>query len=90
MDKWLNELDRGAKNLSHKELLSDRGFLVYVTRAHPAMIPYVMGFHLTAEMWRGDRDEEGWKLPVTERARLAKGTGGAVDVDDEDKAALEW
>jgi len=27
---------------------SDRGFLVYI--------------HLTAEMWRGDRDEEGWKI----------------------------
>ena len=89
VDKWLDQLDRGAKNLSHKELLSDRGFLVYVTRAYPAMIPYVKGFHLTAEMWRGNRDEEGWKLPVTERARLDRGTGGTVDVDDEDNAALE-
>jgi len=23
---------------------------------------YLKGFHLSLEMWRGDRDEEGWKL----------------------------
>lgn len=27
------------------------------------MIPYVKGFHLTAEMWQGNCDAEGWKLP---------------------------
>ena len=48
--------------LSHKELLTDRGFLVYVTRTYSAMIPYLKGFHLTIEMWRGGRVLEGWKL----------------------------
>ena len=38
------------EKLSHKELLSDRGFLVYFTRMYPAMIPYLKGFHLTIEM----------------------------------------
>jgi hypothetical protein len=28
---------------------------VYMTRAYPSMIPYVKGFHLTIEMWRGNR-----------------------------------
>ena len=64
--KWWGRLrDRRAKKniqLDHKELLSDRGFLVYVTRTYPAMIPYLKGFHLTIEMWRGGRDSEGWKL----------------------------
>ena len=45
--------------LSHKELQSDRGFLVYVTRTYPAMVPYLKGFHLTIKMWRGGRDAEG-------------------------------
>ena len=27
------------------------------------MIPYLKGFHLAADMWRGGRDKEGWKLP---------------------------
>ena len=26
------------------------------------MMPYLKGFHLTIEMWRGGRDAEGWKL----------------------------
>jgi hypothetical protein len=47
--------------LDHKELLSDRGFLVYVTRTYPAMVPYLKGFHLTIEMWRGSRDADGWR-----------------------------
>jgi hypothetical protein len=64
-------LDSGATNLDHKELLSDRGFLVYVTRAYPPVIPYVKGFHLTAEMWRDDRDADGWKLPDKMRGEKA-------------------
>jgi hypothetical protein len=59
ISKWLQVLDSGATDLDHKELLSDRGFLVYVTRDYPPMIPYVKGFHLTAEMWRGNRDADG-------------------------------
>jgi hypothetical protein len=66
LKKWSDRLikRRGKKDikLSHKELLSDRGFLVYVTRTYPAMVPYLKGFHLTIEMWRGGRDSEGWKL----------------------------
>ncbi len=27
------------------------------------MIPYLKGFHLTAELWHGGQDIEGWKLP---------------------------
>jgi hypothetical protein len=45
--------------LSHKEFVSDCGFLVYVTSKYPAMIPYLNGFHLTIKMWRGGRDAEG-------------------------------
>ena len=62
VQKYLDLLGSGADHLVHKDLLSDRGFLVYVTRAYPAMVPYLKGFHLTIEMWRGNRDAEGWKL----------------------------
>jgi hypothetical protein len=82
VDKWLTELELGSVELSHKELLSDRCFLVYVTRAYPVMIPYVKGFHLTAEMWRGNRDEDGWKLPPV---RMAE-SGIIGDLDDKDDA----
>ena len=63
--KWSGRLEAGNTLLSHSELLSDRGFLVYVTRTYPPMMPYLKGFHLTIEMWRGGRDSEGWKLAVT-------------------------
>jgi hypothetical protein len=52
--KWSDKLDSREKMLDHKELLSDRGILVYVMRAYPPLIPYLKGFHLTAEMWRGN------------------------------------
>ena len=47
--KWLELLELGEEKLNHKELLSDRGFLVYVTAAYPPMVPYLKGIHLTLE-----------------------------------------
>ena len=51
LEKWKAALKSSNLRLSHKELLADRGFLVYVTRTYPAMVPYLKGFHLTIEMW---------------------------------------
>ncbi len=63
LKKWWDQLtpSNGGEplRLPHKELLADRGFLFYVTRTYPAMVPYLKGFHLTIEMWRGGRDAEG-------------------------------
>lgn len=61
--KWLARLEAGEKRVDHGELASDRGFLVYLTQAYPALTPYLKGIHLTLETWRGGRDHEGWKLP---------------------------
>ena len=58
---WLTELNTGRNNLDFKRLQSDRGFLVYVTQTYPGMKPYLKGFHLSLESWRGGRDQEGWK-----------------------------
>ncbi len=60
---WLNLLESGETVLDHKRLQSDRGFMVYVTQPYPALKPYLKGFHLLLETWRGGRDAEGWKLP---------------------------
>ena len=60
--KWSARLLETAPRLSHKELLSDQGFLVYVTRSYPTMVAYLKGFHLTMEMRCGGRDTDGWKL----------------------------
>ena len=60
---WRHLLEKGDTNLDFKRLHSNRGFLVYVTQAYPGMKPYLKGFHLSLETWRGGWDSEGWKLP---------------------------
>ncbi len=85
LEKWLTQVtSRQSPKLNHKELLSDRGFLVYVTRTYPAMIPYMKGFHLTIEMWRGGRDAEGWKL----KGDSSVGDEEATSAGDNDMASL--
>jgi hypothetical protein len=56
----VEELSRTSE-LNHKELEKKRGFLIYVTRTYPAMVPYLKGIHQTLETWRPNRDEAGWK-----------------------------
>ncbi len=51
LEKWEAALVVIDPELAHKELLADRGFLVYVMRTYPALVPYLKGFHLTIEMW---------------------------------------
>jgi hypothetical protein len=53
-------LELPVPEFNHKSLLSDRGFLIYVARTYPTMVPYLKGLHLTIEHWRDDRDCEGW------------------------------
>jgi hypothetical protein len=63
-------LEDDGPSFSHKTLLSNRGFLIYVARTYPAMIPYLKGLHLTIEHWRDDRDPEGWPdLPAIQQKR---------------------
>ena len=58
---WLDVVSGGQKELDFKQLRSDRGFMVYVTQAYPGMKPYLKGFHLSLETWRGNRSADGWK-----------------------------
>jgi hypothetical protein len=70
LEKWKAALQERKPLLSHKELLADQGFLVYVTRGYPAMVPYLKGFHLTIEMWQGGCNAEGWKLKESDNASV--------------------
>ncbi len=83
LKKWWDQLapSNGGEpvRLPHKELLADRGFLVYVMRTYPAMVPDLKGFHLTIEAWRGGRDAGGWKLPAIDEDSLE-------ELEDEDAA----
>ncbi len=62
-EHWQKLLDQGEMNLDFKQLRSDRGFMVYVTQAYPGMKPYLKGFYLILETWRGGRNSKCWKLP---------------------------
>jgi hypothetical protein len=59
---WLDLLLQGKTELDFKKLRLDRRFMVYVTQAYPSLKPYLKGFHLSLETWRGDRDHEGWRV----------------------------
>ena len=84
IQKWTERILEGKEKLDHKELLSDRGFLVYVTRAYPGMVPYLKGFHLTIEMWRGNRDADGWKLPSRQLQSAVMVDNYLGPIDDEE------
>lgn len=76
----LDELkNSGNGKLNRKELERKRGFLIYVTRTYPSMVPYLKGMHLTIDGWRRHRDEEGWKLTKKEIRELGKTAGESVE-----------
>ena len=54
------------KGINHKELERSRDFLVYVSRTYPIMVPYLKGIHQTLDSWWSNRDEDGWKLTLSE------------------------
>ena len=45
-----------------KALESWRGYLIYVSRTYPAMVPYLKGIHQTLDSWRPHRGRDGWKM----------------------------
>jgi hypothetical protein len=65
-EHWQKLLDQEKTSLDFKQLRSDHGFMVYMTQAYPGMKPYLKGFHLTLETWRGGRNSKGCKLPRNE------------------------
>jgi hypothetical protein len=86
LEKWWAALLAPTPTLSHKELLSNQGFLVYMTCTYPAMVPYLKGFHLTIEMWHGGRNSERWKLKPSNASSLGEDVA-PFDVEDKDEAA---
>ena len=63
-----SRLGKESAELDAPALRSDRGFLVYVSRTYPSMVPYLKGFHLTIESWRpGSRRRRVEARPGDER-----------------------
>ena len=42
-------LEKQGERFKHLDLLSDRGFLIYVARTYKTMRPYLKGFNLTID-----------------------------------------
>ena len=59
---WVLEHLEDQKGLPYQELLSCRGFLIYVSRTYGPFKPYLRGLHKTIDSWRPFRDKDGWKL----------------------------
>ena len=67
----IHEVISGSDLINHKMLERIRGFLLYVTKTYPAMVPFLKGIHLTLDSWRPGRDSDGWRLTMSEM--LARG-----------------
>jgi hypothetical protein len=61
LDEVMDLITTDPTKIPRKRLEQIRGFLQYVTRTYTGMNPYLIGFHLTIDGWRKDRDAEGWR-----------------------------
>ena len=48
--------------LPRKRLEEIRGFLNYAAQTYDLIATYLIGFHITIDGWRENRDEDGWRL----------------------------
>jgi hypothetical protein len=59
--QWMTDNIGKKEGLDMKKMQSVRGFLVYVARTYPSIVPYLKGVHATIDSWRPGRDKDGWK-----------------------------
>ena len=55
-----------SPSFSHKQMQRDVGFLVHLAMTYACMMPFLKGFYLSMNLWRGGRNKEGWKLSARE------------------------
>ena len=65
-------LRQDPTKMNHKRLEQIQGFLQYVTQTYTSMTSYIIGFHMTIDLWQKGRDEEGWRLPLSSWQTLDK------------------
>lgn len=73
--QWIKRSMEEGDEMDFKTLEKFRGFLVYVSRTYPSMVPYLKGIHLSLDSWRPWRKADGWKMTQAEIA---------LDMEDED------
>ena len=59
---FLKEELLSSSFLNYKELLSSTGFLIHLAMTYLFMKPCMKGLYLTLNLWRPNRDPEGWPL----------------------------
>lgn len=67
-----------SQKLDRKHLERVRGFLHYICQTYRPLGSYLIGFHMTIDGWRPNRDSEGWKTPRSEWTSPS-GVGGEYD-----------
>jgi hypothetical protein len=77
--KWMMENVGSNQGLIHKELERCIGFLIYVTRTYRPMRPFLRGLHKTLDLWRGNRDSDGWKFATNMRADVENDHTGPLE-----------
>jgi hypothetical protein len=63
---WIEEEMKGSDTIEFKTLERHRGFLIYVGRTYPVVIPYLKSIHLSLDSWRPWRKDDGWKMTQVE------------------------
>ena len=53
------------RQLCHKQLERDHGFLIYLSRTYKSMRSYLKDFYQMLDSWKKGKDEEGWKIHLT-------------------------
>ena len=66
---------------SHKQMQRDVGFLVHLALTYAALMPFLKGFYLTMNNWRGGRNADGWKLNAREWISLLQVKMADQEVD---------
>ena len=61
LDEVMGLITTDLTRIPRKRLEQIRGFLQYVTRTYTGMNPYLIGFHLTIDGWRENRNADGWR-----------------------------
>jgi hypothetical protein len=62
---WFADLVRRKQKAPRKAVLKKRGYLVYCTITYPFITPYMKSIHLSLEVYRQSKDEDGWERDQT-------------------------
>jgi hypothetical protein len=88
MISWIKDsLMNDESMIDFKTLESYRGFLIYISRTYPSITPYLKGIHLTLDSWRLWRDDEAWKLPLSEIRVAQEARGKSISLGEESNAS---